>query len=73
MTALGTRISRKRMLMLLMGFFIAGNLISAVAPVFGIMLLGRVVASLAHGAFFGIGAVVAAELVAPDRKAGPSP
>ncbi|MFE6161364.1 MFS transporter [Streptomyces sp. NPDC056486] len=70
MTALGTRISRKRMLMLLMGLFIAGNLLSAVAPVFGVMLAGRVVASLAHGAFFGIGSVVAAELVAPEKKAG---
>ncbi|MFE0443587.1 MFS transporter [Streptomyces fungicidicus] len=70
MTVLGTRISRKRMLMLLMGLFIAGNLLSALAPSFGVMLTGRVVASLAHGAFFGIGAVVAAELVAPDKKAG---
>jgi MFS transporter, DHA1 family, inner membrane transport protein len=34
------------------------------------MLIGRVVASLAHGAFFGIGSVVAADLVAPDKKAG---
>ncbi|WP_328967866.1 MFS transporter [Streptomyces sp. NBC_00239] len=70
MTALGTKISRKRMLMLLMALFIAGNVLSALAPGFGVMLAGRVVASLAHGAFFGIGAVVAAELVAPDRKAG---
>ncbi|MCX5209020.1 MFS transporter [Kitasatospora sp. NBC_00240] len=70
MTALGTRVSRKRMLMLLMGLFIAGNLLSAVAPVFGVMIAGRLVASLAHGAFFGIGAVVAADLVAPSRKAG---
>lgn len=70
MTALGTRISRKRMLMLLMGLFIAGNLLSAIAPSFGVMLAGRVVASLAHGAFFGIGSVVAAELVAPQKKAG---
>jgi DHA1 family inner membrane transport protein len=70
MTVLGTRISRRRMLMLLMGLFIAGNLISAVAPVFGVMLIGRVVASLAHGAFFGIGSVVAADLVAPQKKAG---
>ncbi|WP_030676939.1 MFS transporter [Streptomyces sp. NRRL B-1347] len=70
MTALGTRISRKRMLMLLMGLFIAGNLLSAVAPSFGVMVAGRVVASLAHGAFFGIGSVVAAELVAPEKKAG---
>ncbi|MFF0063001.1 MFS transporter [Streptomyces sp. NPDC005279] len=70
MTVLGTRISRKRMLTLLMGLFIAGNLLSAVAPVFGMMLAGRVVASLAHGAFFGIGSVVAADLVAPEKKAG---
>ncbi|WP_042163243.1 MFS transporter [Streptomyces sp. NBRC 110035] len=70
MTVLGTKISRKRMLMLLMGLFIAGNLLSALAPVFGVMLLGRVIASLAHGAFFGIGSVVAAGLVAPHKKAG---
>jgi DHA1 family inner membrane transport protein len=70
MTALGTRVSRKNMLMLLMGLFIVGNVISAVAPVFALMLIGRVVASLAHGAFFGIGSVVAAELVAPEKKAG---
>ncbi|MFD5449391.1 MFS transporter [Streptomyces sp. NPDC003470] len=70
MTVLGTRISRKNMLMLLMGLFVVGNIVSAVAPVFAVMLIGRVVASLAHGAFFGIGSVVAAELVAPDRKAG---
>ncbi|MFC8826414.1 MFS transporter [Streptomyces sp. NPDC057137] len=70
MTALGTRMSRKNMLMLLMGLFIVGNVISAVAPVFAVMLVGRVVASLAHGAFFGIGSVVAAELVAPEKKAG---
>ncbi len=70
MTALGTRVSRRRMLMLLMGLFIAGNLLSALAPAYSVMLLGRVVASLAHGAFFGIGSVVAAGLVAPDRKAG---
>ncbi|NBM18775.1 MFS transporter [Streptomyces sp. GC420] len=70
MTVLGTKISRKRMLMLLMCLFIAGNVLSAVAPAFGVMLAGRVVASLAHGAFFGIGSVVAAGLVAADKKAG---
>ncbi|MBV2354811.1 MFS transporter [Streptomyces sp. J2-1] len=70
MTVLGTKVSRKRMLMLLMGLFIAGNLLSALAPTFAVMVVGRVVASLAHGAFFGIGSVVAAELVAPQKKAG---
>ncbi|WP_424210756.1 MFS transporter [Streptomyces sp. BI20] len=70
MTVLGTRVPRKRMLMILMGLFIAGNVLSALAPAFGLMLAGRVLASLAHGAFFGIGSVVAAELVAPAKKAG---
>jgi DHA1 family inner membrane transport protein len=70
MTALGAKVSRKRMLMLLMGLFVAGNVLSALAPTFGMMLTGRIVASLAHGAFFGIGSVVAAGLVAPDKKAG---
>jgi DHA1 family inner membrane transport protein len=70
MTALGAKVSRKRMLMLLMGLFVVGNVLSALAPTFGMMLTGRIVASLAHGAFFGIGSVVAAGLVAPDKKAG---
>ncbi|MFE3138370.1 MFS transporter [Streptomyces scopuliridis] len=70
MTVLGTRIPRKRMLMVLMGLFVVGNVLSALAPSFGLMLTGRVVASLAHGAFFGIGSVVAAGLVAPEKKAG---
>src|SRR6478752_3031184 len=70
MTVLGTRMTRKRMLMLLMGLFIVGNVVSALAPVFGVMLAGRVIASLAHGTFFGIGSVVAADLVAPQKKAG---
>lgn len=70
MTALGTRVTRKRMLVLLMGLFVLGNVVSAVAPVFGVMLVGRVIASLAHGAFFGIGTVVAADLVAPQKRAG---
>ncbi|GGT25557.1 MFS transporter [Streptomyces tanashiensis] len=70
LTVLGNKVSRKRMLMLLMGLFVLGNLFSALAPNFGLMLTGRIVASLAHGSFFGIGSVVAAGLVAPDKKAG---
>ncbi|CAM5475979.1 MFS transporter [Streptomyces abikoensis] len=66
---LGGRVPRKAMLMALMGLFVAGNALSAAAPVFAVMLAGRVVASFAHGAFFGIGAIVAAGLVAPQKKA----
>ncbi|MFL6052938.1 MAG: MFS transporter [Actinoallomurus sp.] len=69
MTALGTKMPRKRMLMLMMGLFVLGNLVSALAPSFELMLVGRIVTSLAPGAFFGIGAVLAAELAAPEKKA----
>ncbi|MFD7135385.1 MFS transporter [Streptomyces sp. NPDC059894] len=69
MTLLGTRMSRKSMLALLMAVFVAGNALCAAAPDFTLLLLGRVLASFAHGAFFGIGSVVAAGLVAPHRRA----
>lgn len=69
MTVLGSRLSRKGVLVGLMGLFILGNLISAVAPGYGLLLTGRIVASLCHGAFFGIGSVVAANLVAPAKRA----
>ncbi|MGW2094514.1 MFS transporter [Promicromonospora sukumoe] len=69
LTAALTRVDRKKALLGLMVLFIAGNLVSAVAPTYELMMLGRVVAALCHGAFFGIGAVVAADLVARDRRA----
>ncbi|MFJ9313725.1 MFS transporter [Pimelobacter simplex] len=64
-----TRVPRKTALLGLMVLFVLGNLISALAPDYATMMTGRVVAALCHGAFFGIGAVVAAQLVAPERKA----
>ncbi|MFF3762565.1 MFS transporter [Streptomyces sp. NPDC001922] len=69
LTALGSRIPRKRMLVLLMGLFTVGNLASALAPTFGLLAAGRVLAGLPHGAFFGVGAVVAARLVDEGRQA----
>ncbi len=69
LTGLGSRWSRKKLLLGLMTLFIAGNVLSAVAPTYGLMMAGRLVASLNHGAFFGVGAVVAASLVAETKKA----
>lgn len=70
LTAAVTRFDRKPVLAALLVLFIAGNLISAIAPDYGMMMIGRIIAALAHGAFFGIGAVVAADMVAPTKKAG---
>ncbi|GAA1466628.1 MFS transporter [Nocardiopsis exhalans] len=69
LTALLNRVDRKRALLLLMVLFIAGNLTSALAPTYEVMLAGRILAALCHGAFFGIGAVLAAGLVPVHRKA----
>jgi DHA1 family inner membrane transport protein len=68
LTALGSRIPRKRMLLLLMGLFTVGNLASAVAPGYVTLLGGRFLSGLPHGAFFGVGAVVASRMVAPERR-----
>jgi DHA1 family inner membrane transport protein len=70
LTAAVTRFERKPVLAVLLVLFVAGNLTSAVAPDYGVMMAGRIIAALAHGAFFGIGAVVAADMVAPTKKAG---
>ncbi|MBU7599367.1 MFS transporter [Streptomyces sp. P38-E01] len=69
LTAAGVRVPRRRMLIWLMALFAVGNLASALAPGYGTLLAGRVLAGLPHGAFFGVGAVVAAQLVAPERRA----
>lgn len=68
-TAASTRLDRKHALLGLVVLFIIGNLTSALAPGYGVMLAGRIIAALCHGAFFGIGAVVASGLVAPERRA----
>ena len=69
LTMAGTRLPRKTLLLVLMSLFLAGNLLSALAPTYAVLMIGRIVAALSHGAFFGVGAVVAAELVTPDKRA----
>jgi DHA1 family inner membrane transport protein len=64
-----TKLERKKVLLCLMSLFIAGNLISGLAATFPMMMVGRVVSALCHGAFFGIGAVVATDLVDITKKA----
>ncbi|MDM9621769.1 MFS transporter [Rhizobium sp. S96] len=62
-------LKRRTALIALMAFFIAGNLLCALSPNYWVLMIARIVTALCHGAFFGIGSVVAANLVAPDRKA----
>ena len=69
MTIGTARLGPKRILLAMMALFIGGNALSAVAPGYGVLLTARILTSLCHGAFFGVGSVVAASLVPRDRSA----
>ncbi|MFG2307382.1 MFS transporter [Streptomyces sp. NPDC048566] len=69
LTGIGARVPHKKLLLLLTGLFVVGNVASALAPGFGTLFAARFLAGLPHGALFGVGAVVASRLVAPERAA----
>jgi len=69
LTALTSRWPRKSVLIGLMAIFTAGNLACALAPTYELLMAARLLTALAHGTFFGVGSVVATNLVAPDKKA----
>ncbi|HEQ0200827.1 MULTISPECIES: MFS transporter [Pseudomonas] len=69
MTLLFSRFGKRAALIALMAIFTVGNLLSALAPDYGTLLASRLVTSLNHGAFFGLGAVVAASVVPRDKQA----
>ncbi|SFU62838.1 MFS transporter, DHA1 family, arabinose polymer transporter [Methylobacterium sp. 174MFSha1.1] len=64
-----SRLDRRRALLVLVGLFILGNALCALAPDYRLLMLARIVTALCHGAFFGLGSVVAADLVPAHRKA----
>ena len=59
----------KHALLLLLTFFVIGNILSAWAPSYAVMFSGRIIAALAHGGYFGIGAVLASSLVPQNKQA----
>jgi DHA1 family inner membrane transport protein len=62
------RLPRKSALIVLLGVFIVGNTLCAIAPTYTLLLLARILTALCHGAFFGIGAVVASGLVPQKQR-----
>lgn len=69
LTTATRRLPRKTVLVALMLIFTLGNIACAIAPDYTTLMIARVVTSLAHGTYFGVGAVVATGLVSEDRKA----
>lgn len=69
LAVLTARWPRRKALIALMGFFILGNALCALAPTYEFLMVARVVTAFCHAAFFGIGSVVAAGLVPPAKRA----
>lgn len=69
MTLTTARMNRRTLLIGLMAIFTLGNFLSAIAGDYTTLMVARVITSLNHGAFFGVGSVVAASLVAPEKRA----
>lgn len=69
LTAITGRIPRKNLLMLIMLVFIIGNLITAVALNFPMLLAGRIISALAHGLFMSVSTVIAANVVPMEKRA----
>jgi len=63
------RLPRRIILVALMAVFTIGNLLSALSPSFGWMLVFRFLTGLPHGAYFGVAALVAASVAPPERRA----
>ncbi|GBQ25274.1 arabinose efflux permease [Acidiphilium acidophilum DSM 700] len=63
------RWQRRTALISLMGVFVLGNALCALAPGYWTMMAARIITALSHGAFFGIGSVVAADLVPREKRA----
>ena len=70
MTLTTGRLPRRTLLIGLAGIFTFGNVLAALSHGYGLLLAARVITSLNHGAFFGVGSIVAAGLVPPQRRAG---
>jgi len=69
LAAATARLERRRALMLLIAIFIGGNALCAIAPSYALLMSARIVTALCHGAFFGVGAVVASRVVPAKRRA----
>ncbi len=70
MTLTTGRVPRRMLLIGLAGIFTLGNLLAAVSDGYAMLMAARILTSFNHGAFFGVGSIVAASLVPPQRRAG---
>ncbi|MDF9844841.1 MULTISPECIES: MFS transporter [unclassified Paenibacillus] len=70
LTVFTHKLPQKKLLVILMCIFITGNAVSVIAPTYLLLITARVFTAFAHGTFLGVGTIIAARLVQPDKRAG---
>ncbi|MBU5349606.1 MFS transporter [Paenibacillus lautus] len=68
LSAITGRLPRKALLSLFLCIFVTGGIVCTVAPSYGVLLVGRIISSFAHGTLFGTIVVIAKELAQPGKE-----
>ena len=68
LTLTAAQLNRRTLLLCVMGLFILGNLLSAMAGSLGLLMVARFISGMPQGAYFGAGAVVASYIVGPGHS-----
>jgi MFS transporter, DHA1 family, inner membrane transport protein len=67
LSVLISRFERKSAVLALMGVFVLGQILCAVAPTYSLLMAARVFVSLTHGSFFGVAAILAVSIAGPGK------
>lgn len=62
------KVPNKPAFLWLLGLFVVGSIVTAIAPTYAMMALGRIVQGVSSGGCFGIGLTICASLVRPDLR-----
>lgn len=62
------KLPRRRLILLLIGFLVVGNLLSVLAPNYGVLMVARFIAGMPHGAYFSVANLSAASMAPPGGR-----
>lgn len=68
LTAALLKLPYRDALLILVGFFVVGEVLGAIAPGYEVLLIARIITGAVSGAFFGVAIAVAVELAAPSAR-----
>lgn len=62
------KLPRRRLILLLIGFLVVGNLLSVLAPNYWVLMVARFIAGMPHGAYFSVANLSAASMAPPGGR-----